>query len=57
MPYDVGFMIAAAFVVFIVGLSKSGLASGLGSLAVPLLALFLPPPRCRGNSFATVDDH
>ncbi len=43
MPYDVGFMIAAAFVVFIVGLSKSGLASGLGSLAVPLLALFLPP--------------
>ncbi len=43
MPYDFGFMLAAAVVVFIVGLSKSGLATGLGSLAVPLLALFLPP--------------
>lgn len=43
MPYDFGFMFAAAAVVFIVGLSKSGLATGLGSLAVPLLALFLPP--------------
>lgn len=43
MPYSIEFMAVAALVVFIVGLSKSGLASGLGSLAVPLLALFLPP--------------
>jgi uncharacterized membrane protein YfcA len=43
MPYDAEFMLVAAFVVFLVGLSKSGLATGLSSLAVPLLALFLPP--------------
>jgi uncharacterized membrane protein YfcA len=43
MPYDFGFMLVAAAVVFIVGVSKSGLASGVGALAVPLLALFLPP--------------
>ncbi len=43
MPYGIEFMVVAAAVVFIVGVSKSGLASGVGALAVPLLALFLPP--------------
>lgn len=35
MSYDFGFMLAAAAVVFIVGVSKSGLASGAGVLPVP----------------------
>ena len=39
---DLGFYVAASVAVTLLGLGKSGL-SGLGALAVPLMALTIPP--------------
>lgn len=40
---DPGFVIAASFAVLLAGISKSGLAGGLGGLSVPILALTVGP--------------
>lgn len=45
---DIGFYIVSAFVVVLVGISKSGFAGGLGMLSVPLMSLFVPAPMAAG---------
>lgn len=42
MPTDITFWIAVIFAVSVLGLSKGGFA-GVGGIATPLMALFLPP--------------
>src|SRR5688572_23581588 len=46
--HDLTFWIVAVAAVFMVGLSKSGLISSMGLIAVPLLALVMPPRDAAG---------
>src|SRR5688572_23992975 len=46
--HDLTYWIVAVAAVFMVGLGKSGLAAGLGLVAVPLLALVMPPRDAAG---------
>lgn len=46
--YDLTFWIVAVAAVFMVGLSKSGLVASMGLIAVPLLALVMPPRDAAG---------
>ncbi len=42
------FIIVASIMVFFVGVSKSGLAAGFGSLGVPVLSMYVPPIMAAG---------
>lgn len=44
MSGDPVFWLVAALAVLLMGLSKSGFASGFGAMATPLLALVVPVP-------------
>ena len=46
--HDLTFWIIAVFAVFMVGISKSGLVSSMGLIAVPLLAQVMPPRDAAG---------
>jgi uncharacterized membrane protein YfcA len=46
--HDLTFWIVAVFAVFMVGISKSGLVSSMGLIAVPLLAQVMPPRDAAG---------
>jgi uncharacterized membrane protein YfcA len=42
------FFIVASVMVFLVGVSKTGLAAGFGALSVPVLSLYIPPIMAAG---------